>query len=170
VDLQFGWNAALADMGLGFIPGRVSVDTGIGFSPEYAVQTLPGTPFANYAGTNTIAPSSTTAGSFPRWKALTTFGYHVGGADIALRWRVQSAMEDVTYVTTPKTPGIGVGAYNLFDLFGSYAIDKTWSVRAGITNLMNHGPVYVSSSQTSTDPGEFDVVGRSYFLGVHMKL
>jgi iron complex outermembrane receptor protein len=170
VDLQFGWNAALADMGLGFIPGRVSVDTGIGFSPEYAVQTLPGTPFANFAGTNTIAPSSTTAGSFPRWKALTTFGYHVGGADVALRWRVQSAMEDVTYVTTPKTPGIGVGAYNLFDLFGSYAIDKTWSVRAGITNLMNHGPVFVSSSQTSTDPGEFDVVGRSYFVGMHMKL
>jgi iron complex outermembrane recepter protein len=170
IDLQLGWNAALADMGLGFIPGRVSLDTGIGFSPEYSVQTLPGTAFANFAGTNTIAPSSTTAGSFPRWKGLTSFGYHVGGADIALRWRVQSAMEDVTFVTTPKTPGIGVGAYNLFDLFGSYAIDKTWSVRAGITNLMNHGPVFVSSSQTSTDPGEFDVVGRSYFVGVHMKL
>ncbi len=170
VDLQFGWNAALGDMGLGFIPGRLSVDTNIGFTPEYAVQTLPGTAFANYAGTNTIAPSTTTAGSFPRWKGLTSFGYHVGGADVALRWRVQSAMEDVTYVTTPKTPGIGVGAYNLFDLFGSYAIDKTWSVRAGITNLMNHGPVFVSSSQTSTDPGVFDVVGRSYFVGVHMKL
>jgi outer membrane receptor protein involved in Fe transport len=170
VDLQFGWNAALAEMGLSSIPGKLSIDTGIGFSPQYAVQTLPGTTFANFAGTNTIAPTSTTAGSFPRWKGLTTFGYHVGGADIALRWRVQSAMEDVTFVTTPKTPGIGVGAYNLFDLFASYAVDNTWSVRAGVTNLMNHGPVFVASSQTNTDPGEFDVVGRSFFVGVHMKL
>ena len=79
-------------------------------------------------------------------------------------------MEDVTYVTTPLNPGVGVGAYNLFDLFGSYAVDKTWTVRAGVTNLMNHGPVYVSSSQTSTDPSVFDVVGRSFFVGVHMTL
>ena len=170
VDLQLSWVAALADLGLSSLPGKVSINTGVGFSPEYAIQTLPGSAYQNYAGTNTISSSYTTAGSFPRWKGLTTFGYEVGGAQVALRWRVQSAMEDVTYVTTPLNPGVGVGAYNLFDLFGSYAVDKTWTVRAGVTNLMNHGPVYVSSSQTSTDPSVFDVVGRSFFVGVHMTL
>jgi len=83
---------------------------------------------------------------------------------------VQSAMEDVTYVSTPKTPGVGIGAYNLLDLYGDYSVNKTWSVRAGITNLANHGPVYVASSQTSTDPSIYDVVGRSFFVGVHMSL
>ena len=75
-----------------------------------------------------------------------------------------------SFVTTPKKPGIGVGAYNLLDLFASYKFDKTWTVRAGVTNLANHGPVFVSSSQNSTDAAVFDVVGRSYFVGVHMTL
>jgi outer membrane receptor protein involved in Fe transport len=164
VDLQFTWKAALADLGLSRLPGGVFLNTGIGYSPEYSVETLPGTSFQNFAGTNTLNAS------YPKWKALTTIGYERGAGQIALRWRVQSAMEDVTYVTTPKTPGIGVTAYNLFDAFGSYAINNTWSVRAGITNLMNHGPVYVSSSQNSTDLSVFDIVGRSWFVGVHMQL
>jgi iron complex outermembrane recepter protein len=124
-------------MGLASVPGKVFVNSGIGFSPQYAVQTLPGSSFQNFAGTNTISSSYTTAGSFPRWKGLTTFGYEVGGAQIAFRWRVQSAMEDVSYVTTPSHPGVGVGAYNLVDLFGSYAVDKVWTVRAGVINLAN---------------------------------
>ena len=169
IDMDFGWGAAFADLGLSSVPGAISVNSAIGFTPHYEVQTLPGTSFAEYAGTNTLV-TSTTAGSFPRWKGLTTFKYSVGGADVALRWRVQSAMEDVTYVSTPKTPGVGIGAYNLLDLYGDYSVNKTWSVRAGITNLANHGPVYVASSQTSTDPSIYDVVGRSFFVGVHMSL
>jgi outer membrane receptor protein involved in Fe transport len=169
VDVELGWVAALADLGLSAVPGKLSVNSGIGFSPHYEVETLPGSAYQEFSGTNTIS-SATTAGSFPRWKALTTFGYGVGGAEVVLRWRVQSAMEDVTYVTTPKDPGLGVGAYNLLDLYGSYAIDKTWNVRAGVTNLANRGPVYVSSSQNSTDAAQFDVVGRSFFVGVHVTL
>ena len=53
---------------------------------------------------------------------------------------------------------------------GSYEINKTWSLRGGITNLMDKGPAFVSSSQVNTDPSVFDVVGRSYFVGVHMSL
>jgi outer membrane receptor protein involved in Fe transport len=171
IDAQFTWKAALADLGLSRVKGGLFFNTGIGFSPHYAVQTLPGTAFQDYAGTNTLeGGAGSTAGSYPKWKGLTTLGYEWGPGQIALRWRVQSAMEDVTYVTTPKTPGIGVDAYNLFDLFGSYAIDSSWSVRAGVTNLMNHGPVYVSSSQNNTDPSVFDIVGRSWFVGVHVKL
>ena len=169
VDLELGWTAGLDALGLHSVPGAVSIDSGIGFTGHYEVQTLPGTQFTEFAGTNTVA-STPTAGSFPHWKGLTTFKYSVAGADIALRWRVQSAMEDVTFVTTPTKPGIGVGAYNLLDLFASYKVDKTWTVRAGVTNLVNHGPVFVSSSQNSTDAAVFDVVGRSYFVGVHMTL
>jgi len=89
---------------------------------------------------------------------------------VSVRWRYQNAMEDVTAVTTPKTPGVGVPAYNLVDLIGTYVIDKRWEIRAGITNAGNHGPVYVSSSQTSTDPSVFDVVGRAYYVGVHLTM
>ncbi len=164
VDIQVAWSVALADMGFTSATGDIFVNSGIGYSPDFSVQTVPGSNFQNYGGTNTIGSS------YPKWKGLTTFGYRNRRASVALRWRSQSAMEDVTAVTTPSRPGVGVGAYNLFDLFGSFDINKTWQLRAGITNLMDKGLVYVSSSQTNTDPSVFDAVGRSYFFGVHMRL
>ena len=85
-----------------------------------------------------------------------------------MRWRYQNAMADVTSVTTPATPGRGVGTYNLFDLFSSYDFNDRWQVRLGVTNLTDEGPVTVSSSQTGTDTAVFDVLGRSYYLGLRM--
>jgi iron complex outermembrane recepter protein len=164
VDVQVGWSAALADLGLASLRGDLFVNTGIGYSPDFSVQTVPGSAFQNYGGTNTIGAS------YPKWKGLTTIGYRDARATVAVRWRSQSAMEDVTAVTTPSHPGVGVGAYNLFDLFGTYDINSTWQLRAGINNLMNKGLVYVSSSQLSTDPSVFDPIGRAYFLGVHLQM
>ena len=44
-------------------------------------------------------------------------------------------MADVTSVTTPANPGMGVPAYNLVDLFGSYDLNDKWQLRAGVTNV-----------------------------------
>ena len=170
VDMQFAWSLKLADLGWTGTSARVLANSGIGFLHGYSVQTLPGSAFQNYAGTNTISPSYNVSSSFPKWKAVTSLGYSQGGATISLRWRYQNAMHDVTAVTTPSNPGRGVPAYSLADLLGSYEINKEWQVRAGITNLGNHAPVFVSSSQTSTDPSVFDVVGRSYYVGIHLTL
>jgi outer membrane receptor protein involved in Fe transport len=169
IDVQLQWSASLADLGLGSHSGRLFANSGLGWLHGYSIQTLPGSPFQNYVGTNTIS-AGLTSSTFPKWKAVTTVGYGLGGATLSVRWRYQDAMADVTSVTTPKTPGVGVPAYSLVDLLGTYTINKQWEVRAGITNAGNHGPVYVSSSQTSTDPSVFDVVGRSYYLGVHVSL
>lgn len=168
--MQLAWSVALADLGRSGTSARIFVNSGVGYLHGYSVQTLPGTAFQDYGGTNTISASYNVSSSFPRWKAVTTVGYAQGGATVSLRWRYQNAMADVTAVTTPNLPGVGVPAYSLVDLLGSYEIDKRWQVRAGITNLGNHGPVRVSSSQTSTDPSVFDVVGRSYYVGVHLTL
>lgn len=169
VDMQLQWGAALSDLGLGSHAGRLFLNSGLGWLHGYSIQTLPGTPFQNYAGTNTIA-SGLTSSTFPKWKALTTLGYGIGGATVSARWRYQNAMKDVTAVTTPKTPGVGVPAYSLVDLTGTYVINKEWEIRAGITNLGNHGPVYVSSSQFSTDASVFDIVGRAYYFGIHLTM
>ncbi len=163
IDLQFSWGAEFADMGLGD-HGRIFFTTGIGYSDEFAVQTLPGTPFQEYGGTNTIGSSH------PELKALTTLGYGIGGATIALRWRYQDAMADVTSVTTPANPGVGVPTYNLYDLVATYELNDQWSFRAGVTNLTDEDSVFVSSSQTSTDTSVFDPVGRSYYLGVKFSM
>jgi outer membrane receptor protein involved in Fe transport len=77
-------------------------------------------------------------------------------------------MADVTSVTTPTNPGVGVPAYNLFDLVGTYDVTDKWQLRAGVTNLTDKDSVFVSSSQTSTDTAVFDAVGRSYYIGVRV--
>jgi iron complex outermembrane recepter protein len=160
---------ALSDMGLGARSGRIFATSGLGWLHGYSIQTLPGTRFQNYAGTNTIA-SGLTSSTFPKWKAVTTVGYGLGGATASVRWRYQNAMKDVTAVTTPATAGVGVPTYSLVDVLGTYAINQQWEVRAGITNAGNHGPIYVSSSQFSTDASVFDIVGRAYYVGVHLTL
>ncbi len=106
--------------------------------------------------------------SFPKWKALTTLGYAKGGATVSVRWRYQNAMADATSVTTPTNPGVGVPAYNIVDLFGSYDFNDRWQVRAGVTNVGDHDSVLVASSQTSTDTAVFDAVGRSYYVGLRV--
>jgi outer membrane receptor protein involved in Fe transport len=162
IDVQLGWSVDLTEVDLG--KGRVFFSTGVGYSKGFSVQTLPATPFQDYGGTNTIGAS------YPEYKALTTLGYGIGGASVSVRWRYQDAMDDVTSVTTPANPGVGVPAYNLYDLVGSYDFNDQWQLRAGITNLTDEDSVFVSSSQTSTDTSVFDAVGRSYYLGLQFSM
>ena len=170
IDLQLSWNAQLAELGLASLVGRVFINSGIGYLHRYSVQTLPGAAFQDFDGTNTIAANYTVSSTFPRWKALTTFGYGLGAGTLSLRWRYQNAMADVTSVTTPTNPGVGVPTYQLFDLVGSYDVTDKFQVRAGVTNLADKDSVFVSSSQTSTDTAVFDAVGRSYYVGVRVGL
>jgi outer membrane receptor protein involved in Fe transport len=163
IDLQLGW-------GLDTLGGKVFLSTGVGYLMKYSVQTLPGSAFQDFDGTNTIAANHTVSNSFPKWKALTTLGYAKGGATVSVRWRYQNAMADVTSVTTPANPGIGVPAYNLVDLFTSYDLNSSWQIRAGVTNVADKDSVLVASSQTSTDTSVFDAVGRSYYLGFRVGL
>jgi outer membrane receptor protein involved in Fe transport len=163
IDTQLAWSTDL-------IGGRLFANTGVGYLMKYSVQTLPGSAFQDFDGTNTIANNQTSSNSFPKWKALTTVGFSKAGATVSVRWRYQNAMADVTSVTTPATPGIGVPAYNLIDLFASYDLNRTWQLRFGVTNLADKDSVFVSSSQNSTDTAVFDAVGRSYYLGFRMGL
>jgi iron complex outermembrane recepter protein len=162
IDLQVAWSVNLEEVRLGV--GRVFFSTGMAFSKNYSVQTLPDTPFQEYGGTNTIGAS------YPEYKALTTAGYGIGDASISVRWRYQNAMKDVTSVTTPANPGVGVPTYNLYDLVGVFDINQRWQIRAGITNLTDEESVFVSSSQTSTDTSVFDAVGRSYYVGLRFSM
>ena len=75
-------------------------------------------------------------------------------------------MKDVSSVTTPLNPAVGVSAYNLFDLFANMRINDGFELRAGVTNLFDKGLQFVASSQTNTDVAVYDAVGRSYYIGV----
>jgi len=164
VDLQLDWAIELNDQ------WTLRFNTAVGYLLDYSVQTLPGSAFQDFTGTNTIAANHTVSNTFPEWKALTTVGVGFGPAMASVRWRYMDAMADVTSVTTPATPGIGVPTYDLFDFFASYDVSATWQLRLGVTNLTDEGPVTVSSSQTGTDTSVFDVLGRSYYMGVRVRM
>ncbi len=164
IDVQIGWALDVAD------GDQFLFNTAIGYKHSYAIQTLPNTAFQQYAGTNTIVANGSTAGtSFPKWKALTTFAYDFGDALIGLRWHFTDGMKDVSSVTTPAAPGIGVHAYNLLDVYGTYDINETIQIRGGINNFTNRGLPIVSSSQTSTDTATFDPIGRAFYIGLRLK-
>ncbi|MDQ1345535.1 MAG: iron complex outerrane recepter protein, partial [Pseudomonadota bacterium] len=57
------------------------------------------------------------------------------------------------------------------DLFASYVIDQGvldgLTLRAGIENLTNEDPPLVASPiQANTDPSQYDVLGRRYYLNL----
>jgi len=96
---------------------------------------------------------------------LTTIGYRSDVFGFGRRWRYQGAMNDITAVTTPTNPTVGVAAYDLYDLFGTVKVSQAFELRAGITNLFDAAIPDVASSQNGADPGTFDIVGRQFYAG-----
>ena len=78
-------------------------------------------------------------------------------------------MKDNSAVLTPATAQIGVPAYNLWDLFGSVKVGKTFELRAGVNNLFDKKLLFVASSQNGTDTALYDPIGRSFYIGVRFQ-
>ena len=163
-DIQLNWRIGMDAFGFDSDSDSLILSSNINDTVGYSVQTLPNTPFQQFGGTEAVAQPH------PSWKALSTIGYDFGTGTITFRWQYTDAMKDASSVTNPAHPSPGVGAYNLFDLVGSYRFSDTWEARAGIMNMFNHGPVFVASSQNNTDLGTFDVIGRQFYVGMNLNL
>lgn len=159
IDVQVGWSLKLADAGISNGSGRIYASSAIGWLNHYKVQTLPGQAPQDFAGTSALGRP------LPKWKALTTVGYGSDVFGIGMRWRYQGKMRDISAVTTPAAEQVGVKAYNLFDLFSTVDITENFQLRGGITNLFDKGIPFVANSQTGADPGTYDIVGRSFYVG-----
>ncbi len=147
--------------------GSVYIDSAIGYLNNFSVQLLPGAAFLNYTGVSNggAGPNSVPPRVTPEWKALTTFGYRSDNLGMGLRWRFQSAVDDVSSVLTPNNVQSGVGTYNLFDLFARFELTEGLELRGGVNNLFDTQLPFVASSQTSTDAALYDLVGRSFYVG-----
>ncbi len=165
VDLQLDWVVDLNDR------WTLRFNTAVGYLLDYSVQTLPGSAFQDFTGTNTIAANHTVSNTFPEWKALTTLGVGFGpvqrlgalalpgcdgrrhfghdAGDAGPRGRRRTTCTTSSLRTTST---------------------RRWQLRFGVTNLTDEGPVTVSSSQTGTDTSVFDVLGRSYYMGVRVRM
>jgi len=147
--------------------GGVYVDSAIGWLNDFSVQLLPGAAFLDYTGISNggAQPNSVPPRVTPEWKALTTFGYKSDNLGFGLRWRFQSGVDDVSAVLTPNNVQPAVEAYNLWDVFVRFSATETLEFRAGVNNLFDTDLPFVASSQISTDPALYDLIGRSFYVG-----
>jgi outer membrane receptor protein involved in Fe transport len=150
--------------------GKFYVDPAITYLNSYKVQLLPGAPYLNYTGVSVGGsnPGSVPPRAAPKLKALTTFGFKADRFNVGLRWRYQSSLKDVSAILTPNNVQVGVPAYQLWDLFGTVNVGKSFQVRAGINNLFDKGLPIVASSQNGTDQALYDAIGRAYYLGLKL--
>lgn len=165
IEAQIHWGVPTPFLGES---GKVYIDTSINYLQNYKVQLLPGAAFLDYTGVSVgtaFDPSSVPPRATPKWKGLTTFGYRSDALNFGLRWKYQNALDDVSRITAPNNIAVGVPAYSTWDLFSSVKVGEQFELRAGVTNLFDKGLPFVASNQTGTDTAQYDLIGRSFYLG-----
>ncbi len=65
----------------------------------------------------------------------------------------------------------GVPSTTYLDLGAKYDVTDNFSVRASIVNVTDQEPrLYSPNVQANTDPSLYDVLGRSFFVGINFRL
>ena len=168
VDLQVDWGAELADLGGGERFGAVGLNLLVSYVDKYAIQTLAGGPFVDYAGTIGNAQISADAISHPKWRAMTNLNYTVGPLRLDLRWRWVEAMGNSTNVGAVNQTALGVKAMDYFDLSGRYRLNEMTEFRAGVLNMADRQPP-AWTGESATDPALYDLLGRRFYVGVNLR-
>jgi len=96
--------------------------------------------------------------------------------EISLLWRYLSGVS--IEPSTPVLPQFSqVPSYSYFDLTGAWSLKENVILRAGITNLFDKEPPFVGgtaadtvSNGGNTFPGAYDALGRTFLLGIKMRL
>ena len=168
IDTEIDWGFPLDAMGLPEGAGSFSLNSLISYVHTFKVSSLPGSPVLDFAGSigNTeVSPEM----AHPHWKANTAFGYSIGKVSAAIHWRYIAAMEHQDVVVDPTSTTPGVGAYNYFDLEAHWAAMSHLDLTAGLTNIGNKTPPFVSGQPLTTDTATYDIIGRTYYVGFKSK-
>jgi iron complex outermembrane receptor protein len=175
VDLEGHWGFALHDLGLSEKSGRVMLQTYVSYLRSLQITGVPGVPNIDFAGSVGDTQTATQADgtsvsdiSHPKWKANTMLGYEIGPVGAALHWRYISSMQDL--MDGVNSGDAGVPAYSYFDLNANYQVTSHIQLTGGLTNLFNKQPPRVAGAPLLTDAATYDVMGRTYYVGVKANL
>jgi outer membrane receptor protein involved in Fe transport len=113
----------------------------------------------------------------PELTIIQTTRWTSGPVTLQLLWRYidEVTKDSVAFGDEPATnyavPKIASQSY--FDLSGTYDFSETWTMRAGITNLLDRDPPIVGTSYGGTSensgntfPATYPSVGRGYYVGL----
>ncbi len=155
VDAQFDWRFDLVDLGA---PdwGTLNFNAVVSWLAEREDSVVAGGAFTDRKGTI----SDDFGNTFPEWKSLASVDWAKGPFSATARWRRVGEM--TIYGSDEK-----LDATHYFDLMGSWAINDTVSLRAGVNNVGDQQPrTWNPGVQANTDPSTYDVLGRRYFVGL----
>ena len=152
-DLQFDWSFTAG-------PGDVGVNALVSWMDTYKTLPPPGLPETESVG----LVGGLIGASFPEWKSNLQVSYQLNALTFGTQWRFIDSMRD----SNPEL-NYPIASQDYFDLFASYAIDEGvldgLTVRAGVENVTNEDPPLLPSAvQANTDPSQYDVLGRRYYV------
>lgn len=159
-DVQLDWGFDFTDMGIEAIPGSFNVNIQATYLRLYEVSPFPGGDFTDYTGTDYLS-------SYFDYRTFSTFNYTNGPWSVGLRWQHLPAVDAVP----GSAPGVqGADSHDQIDMFARWNFSDTWTLRAGIDNLLNAQPEVVGASLTDANLGttdtNYDQIGRRFFFGI----
>jgi outer membrane receptor protein involved in Fe transport len=109
----------------------------------------------------------------PKWRHTLRATLATPKVEISGMWRFIGASNDDDPTTTYASEHFGSVSY--FDLAASAKVNKTFTLRGGVTNLFDKTPPLAASTQnggngeqTNTFPTLYDVLGRRFFVSATM--
>ncbi len=114
----------------------------------------------------------------PEWRHVARLSWMTPtDTTVSLSWRHMggtklSSLTDNPLLSADRTVvNSKIGAYNYFDLSLTQAIDKRFTLRAGVNNMFDKDPPVLDSGllqsfgNGNTYPGVYDALGRTIFVG-----
>lgn len=154
-----------ANYGLGVGPGELNLALLTTYLLANEQQVTSVDPVYDYAGT--IGQGTGT--SAPEWKATFLTAYKWNNLSAAVTNRYISAMDHALTVTGGSADGVDATWYT--DVAADYKLPNNLKIRGGINNISNQSPrLYAPNVQANTDPSLYDVLGRSFFVGISWEM
>jgi iron complex outermembrane receptor protein len=164
VDFGVNWGAALSDLGMQSVPGRVGLSVQGTWLDYYKTKTSPANfdPWIDWKGSLGPNMQGFNGGAYS-YRLYSSVNYSVSDLSFSLRWRHLPAVSGTARATqdaiiqnnaaakagaaglavlsyTPQTDWMAP-AYDAFDFSANWNINDTFSIRAGINNLFDTAPV-----------------------------
>ena len=153
VDLQFNWSF---DAG----PGTAGLNVLASWLDDYTLVPPPGVEETDFAGT----VGGRVGRSLPEWKVNVDAHYDWQTLTVGARWRYVDSMQDIEV-------DYEIESRDYLDLYLANEFDTGLldglTVRLGVENLLDEEPPLLPSQvQANTDPSQYDVLGRRYYLNL----
>jgi iron complex outermembrane recepter protein len=157
IDLQLDWQLPIG-------PGTLGVNWLVTWLDSFKRGAGAGAPVEGLAGEVSFWPGESRA----EWRSLLSLSYGWRGASVTARTRYIDSMRDTA------VPEFRVPSRSYLDLYANYDFGAGWfdglRLGLGIENVTDGDPpVFPSAVAANTDPQQYDVLGRRYFVTLNYR-